>query len=296
MGEQYSVQNAVESVRRLVRRSVQESVGKLVGDEAVGLLLGGKMLRTRLAVRAARGSGAEQRRLERACAAVELVHTATLCHDDLIDGAALRRGRPALWRQIGSRAAVLVGDLLLSRAFELITLTDLLSVRRFAAGIREVALTEAAQELDGAGEQSEEARLRLARGKTGPLFAFAAWAAAGQDPALRDALEEAGYRIGTAYQIADDLLDVAGSELAAGKTLGTDRRRGVPTLPGMGPDGQQTAKRRLAELCRSAAALLVPWPAVQEGVSEYLCLDLQPVLDRHLPGLRAAPGRAFRRP
>ncbi|MFO8007264.1 MAG: polyprenyl synthetase family protein [Candidatus Brocadiia bacterium] len=296
MGEQCDVEDSVHSVRRLLRRNVREAVGGLNGEQVADLLLGGKMLRTRLAVRAAQSENRGRRHVERACVAVELVHTATLCHDDVIDGATLRRGRPALWRQIGPRAAVLVGDLLLSRAFEVVALTDPITVRTFAACVREVALTEAVQELDGTPEPSEAERLRLARGKTGPLFAFAARAAGGEDTELRDTLQEAGYRIGTAYQLADDLLDVVGSEPAAGKTLGTDAQRGVPTLPGMGPEGRRLARRRLAELCRSATALLAPWPPVQEGVSDYLSQDLQPVLDRHLPGLRAAPGRAFRRP
>ncbi len=195
-------------------------------------LLPGKMLRTRMAARLSTRLTVPVETLQHVCAAVELTHTASLCHDDVIDNALVRRGQPALWRASSRSGAVLLGDLLLCEAMGLLTGTDGgRLVRPFLAKLRETCAAEAEQELRLRGrEVGRDVCLRIARGKTGPLFAFVGLAAGGADAALSAALEEAGYRVGTAYQLADDLLDVEGCEEAAGKTLGTDVARRKFTL------------------------------------------------------------------
>lgn len=281
----------VAAVRELAVRRLEGSVGHLVGSDELAALAPGKMLRTRLAGRlaCAPATDAHAARVTRACAAVEIVHTASLCHDDVIDGGTVRRGRPTLWRTAGRRGAILVGDVLLCAAFELVTELGAEATAAFAAAVREVAGAEAAHELLlTRAPLSAEQRTELARAKTGPLFAFAAWACAGGPGALRDAMREAGYRIGTAYQIADDLLDSTGREAAAGKTLGTDALRGKTTLASAAPLGDQAAWGRMRELCRGATEVLEDWPEARAAVGEFLALDLQPVLDRHLPGLTVA--------
>jgi heptaprenyl diphosphate synthase len=232
----------------------------------------GKMLRTRLASALL---GQNERSwpdgVDAACAAIELIHSASLFHDDVVDGATLRRGQPTLWSKSSQNSAILFGDILLCEALRLLTDSAARALLvPFLDKVREVCLAEAEQELELRGEQCDEATcVRIARGKTGPLFAFVAQACAGKDQALADALEEAGYRIGTAYQLADDLLDEIGSEPKTGKTLGTDRLRRKYTLA----QGEGMAERvtlHIQDLCDSAVRLLMRWPKPHAGLLQYL--------------------------
>jgi geranylgeranyl pyrophosphate synthase len=127
--------------------------------------------------------------------------------------------------------------------------------------------------------------LRLARGKTGPLFAFTAAVSRWDDAALRPTLEEAGYRVGTAYQLADDLIDVRGTQGAAGKTLGTDFKRRKFTMPQMsGSDDRDTIECILA-LCRTSLELLDERGGLRRALAEFLTCDMQPVLRACAPEL-----------
>ncbi|MCY2925455.1 MAG: polyprenyl synthetase family protein [Planctomycetota bacterium] len=269
---------AVQGRVRGCIKTVADSVGWAGGIEG---MFSGKMLRTRLAGRLA----AADPRVERAvvvdlCAATELLHLASLCHDDVIDNAAIRRGASSLWVAAGASAAVLMGDRVLCEAMDL--------ARRAGAGAylgnfmtkaREVLDSEIQQEIACRGRQLEEAVcLKLARGKTGPLFAFPAGVCGGSDPALAAALEEAGYQLGTAYQLADDLLDVSGDEQSAGKTLGTDRQRGKFTLPHLGSEGPRRTRDHIDRLCREAVAGLAGYPPLHEGLAIYLAQDFMPAL------------------
>jgi geranylgeranyl pyrophosphate synthase len=301
-------------VQALIAERLGQALGPVDGLSDAAALFPGKMLRTRLAGRILAdgplgstgfqpvplgstgfqpvppGTGSEENRLqtcstktiELACAATELVHTASLCHDDVIDGAVIRRAIPTLWRATSPSAAVLIGDLLLCEAIDLITTAD--GGRLTGAFIRKMRQTcqaETEQELLLRGASvSEETCLRLARGKTGALFAFVAQICGGADAALLAALEEAGYRVGAAYQVADDLLDAIGREESAGKTLGTDAARHKVTLVTAGPDGQARARRHVKTLCRGALDCLAPWPAARNGVEEFLSHDLLPLLEQ----------------
>jgi geranylgeranyl pyrophosphate synthase len=273
--------------RRLIARRVGRAVGfATLTEDDVEQLLPGKMLRSRLAARliASGATSVDRVTLRHACAATELVHTASLCHDDVVDNAVIRRARPALWQTTGPSAAILIGDLLLCEALELVLEVESGRLMpAFVAKVREVIRTEAEQELLLRGRPVDEAGcVRVARGKTGPLFALVARLCGGDDADLAGALEEAGYRIGTAYQLADDLLDVIGDEGVAGKTLGTDSVRRKFTLPLSAAEGGRVARRHVAELCESALARLKAHPAARSGLREFLSRDLQPVLDRHL--------------
>lgn len=253
------------------------------GERLTAFLQSGKMLRTRLAARLVVGGDLPVNReaVARACAATEIAHTATLCHDDVIDNAAMRRSCPTAWKTVGSPSAVLLGDMLLCDAFRLILETeggryaDL-----FLSKVGEVCAAEAEHETRLLGQQLDvETCLRLARGKTGPLFAFAAHVCGGSERPLCSALEEAGYRIGTAYQLADDLLDLIGNEEVAGKTLGTDMERGKFTLP-QAADGKRLVSDHVRRLCRSAASGLEGWPEVQRALEMFIVQELQALLER----------------
>jgi len=274
----------IENVRSLVVKGIEGLKLEAVDDDSVRQLLPGKMLRTRLAARlmATRAVAAEA--ATRLCAATEMAHTASLCHDDVIDNALIRRGLPTLWSVSSTSAAVLVGDLLLCEAMRLVLDTDGgRHVGRFVQSLREVCRAEAEQELLWRGRTADVATcLRLARGKTGPLFAFAASICAEPGSALALALAEAGYRIGAAYQLADDLVDINGDEAAVGKTLGTDAARGKVTLAQLDDGRTKVLIEQVSELCCSALALVTRWPEAQAAVATFLAKDLQPVLDRHL--------------
>jgi len=277
----------VAAVRALAAARCRRMAARL-GERIDAAALGpGKMLRARLAGRlaACESMPADRDELVRLAAAVEMLHTASLCHDDVIDDARVRRSRPTLWRSVGRPAAILIGDLLFCEAMALVR--DIAGGRHLPdvlAGLHEVVSAEAEQELLLRGRRlDEETCLRVARQKTGPLFALLAGACGGDDAPLRAALTESGYRIGTAYQLADDLLDAVGSEERTGKTLGRDALRRKYTLVAS-LDGDDPY-RRVSDLCASAAAGLADWPWAAEAVACYVREDLTGVfglMDEHL--------------
>jgi geranylgeranyl pyrophosphate synthase len=194
---------------------------------------GGKRLRPLLVCLAAGAPPPETDGLVRAAVAVELVHGATLVHDDVLDGSALRRGRPTVVATSGRAAATATGDLLFSRAFaELAGGGSAKSVRVLARASRELALGELTQRQDAYRlDVSVERYLGRCRLKTAVLFRAACELGAleaGGDP---DALGAFGEGIGLAFQILDDVLDVSGPPERTGKPRGTDLLDGTVTLP-----------------------------------------------------------------
>ncbi|MBD3421957.1 MAG: hypothetical protein GF398_17740 [Chitinivibrionales bacterium] len=239
-------------------------------DDFNGFLFG-KMLRTRLAVLLMDECADEGflNRLTLACAATEIAHTASLFHDDVIDGASLRRGRPTLWKATTPNASILTGDFLLCESLRLLAGTgNTADVNTFVLKVREVCFAEAEQELLLRGKNMPaEKALQIARSKTGPLFAFPLMFCVSE---ATEVLEEVGYLIGTAYQLKDDILDVTGNEQTAGKTLGTDMLRSkytlaVPDAPY--PDGAQDY---VEQQCSRAVELLSPWPIKQQKLQAFV--------------------------
>jgi geranylgeranyl pyrophosphate synthase len=244
----------------------------------------GKMLRSRLGAALADALPTPSRDTAVACcAATELIHTATLFHDDVIDGASMRRAQPALWRDIGATGAILVGDLFFSCALELVIATgDLKRTASFVAKVREVCATETVHEIVFSGQDADAAVCRrIARGKTGPLFAFAA-ECCGVGPEMGAALAEAGYCVGTAYQIADDLLDEIGDEAVIGKTLGTDRKRRKYTLAQDGRFSEAAIRSEISDLCEQAVEHVRPWPAQERALMAYIEAEMAPLWEPHM--------------
>jgi geranylgeranyl pyrophosphate synthase len=157
--------------------------------------------------------------------AVELVHMATLLHDDLIDRAALRHGRPAVWSVHGDDVAVATGDYLFARAFgELAETGDVRAVEILAEAAVSLSRGEALQNRQTHDpDTSVESYIERCGLKTGKLFEAACQLAGGSGPF--------GLALGIAYQIADDVLDCTGDAADTGKVPGTDLREGTPTLP-----------------------------------------------------------------
>ncbi len=284
--EPRSIEGFVSRVRLLAEGRVSKALCQSALGINVNAVMPGKMLRTRLAGRLYDGgwSTVDCRSLQAVCAVTELVHTASLCHDDVVDNALVRRSMPTLWLEAGPSGAILVGDLLLCEATDLVMSTEGgRYLPEFVSKLREVVRSEAEQELLWRGKQVDvEMSLQLARGKTGPLFAFVAGVCGGNDETLSESLTEAGYRIGTAYQLADDLLDINGRPDIAGKTLGTDQLRRKYTLAQCGDSGQQITRETIDQMCTSAVELLKSYPEAQESLAEFLALDLEPVLKQFL--------------
>jgi geranylgeranyl pyrophosphate synthase len=214
------------AVEELLREQAAGNGGVLAADAQATLAAGGKRLRPLLVLLSAgpeRSQGAV-----RAGAAVELVHMATLVHDDVLDAAELRRGRPTVAAASGRERAVSTGDLLLSRAFAVLAAAgERRAIELLAAASVSLARGELAQRQDAydvtIGEQRYLERCRL---KTGALFECAV--RLGRD---EEALGSFGARIGLAFQLLDDVLDVSGPPERTGKARGTDLLDGTVTLP-----------------------------------------------------------------
>ncbi|HEX4838693.1 MAG TPA: polyprenyl synthetase family protein [Solirubrobacteraceae bacterium] len=224
--------------------SVTSEAGSPLASHATATIAaGGKRLRPLLVVLAAEsagGPGEEPEReqcLVRAAVAVELVHSATLVHDDLIDGAQLRRGRPTVAAVAGRAAAIATGDLLFSRAFAELALNgDPEQLRALSDASSALAAGELLQREDAyASDIAVERYLERCRLKTAALFEAAcrlgALVAVEGTAALATALGEFARRIGLAFQLLDDVLDVSGPAQRTGKARGTDLLDGTVTLP-----------------------------------------------------------------
>ena len=174
--------------------------------------------------------------LVRGAAIVELIHLATLVHDDILDDARLRHASPTLFAKYGSHTAVLLGDAILAHALKL--MADFESIefcRATAAATRKVCDGEIWQTAErGNAAISLDAYFKIIQMKTGELFEISAYLGAmlgGHGAEKGAACAKFGGALGRAYQIFDDLVDLAGSEKSAGKTLGTDLASGKFTLP-----------------------------------------------------------------
>jgi len=197
---------------------------------------GGKRLRPLITLAAARQYGYTGDAHLKLAAAVEFIHTATLLHDDVVDESALRRGRPAanvLW---GNKPAVLVGDFLFSRAFQLMVETGMPAVLGVLANASAVIAEGEVLQLRSAKNLgiTEGDYLKVITAKTAALFAAAAESgamAAGAASTHSDALRDYGRNLGIAFQLVDDALDYSGRQAVMGKSVGDDFREAKVTLP-----------------------------------------------------------------
>jgi octaprenyl-diphosphate synthase len=169
-------------------------------------------------------------------AAVEFIHTATLLHDDVVDGSSLRRGKTAAHLIWGGASSVLVGDFLFARAFELMVETGVLRALEILARAARVIAEGEVLQLTRAHDVdlNQTTYLEIIRGKTAELFAAAAEAGAvvsgAPEPRVR-ALSDYGMKLGLAFQLTDDALDYGGASEVLGKNAGDDFREGKVTLP-----------------------------------------------------------------
>ena len=197
---------------------------------------GGKRLRPLLTVAASRLCGGDGDNALKLAAAVEFIHTATLLHDDVVDGSSLRRGKTAAHLIWGGASSVLVGDFLFARAFELMVETDSLrALGILSKASRVIAEGEVLQLTRSHDLDLDQATyLEIIQAKTAELFAAAAEAgavSAGVDERQVQALRDYGLSLGLAFQLVDDALDYGGTAESLGKNAGDDFREGKATLP-----------------------------------------------------------------
>jgi geranylgeranyl pyrophosphate synthase len=196
---------------------------------------GGKRVRPTLGLLVGNMLGAPLEKLVTLGAAVEMLHTATLVHDDLIDGALLRRGMPTLNARWSPPATVLTGDFLFARAAKLAADTDHLPLMKlFSETLAIIVNGELTQMFTSRGLVNRDNYYNRIYAKTASLFEMTARAAAMVSPAEEETVEtmrEFGYQLGMAFQIVDDILDFNGEQSAVGKPLGSDLLNGMVTLP-----------------------------------------------------------------
>jgi octaprenyl-diphosphate synthase len=223
----------MQLVEAKLSERMESPVGPIPQVGAHLLAAGGKRLRPLLAVLAARATDTPLELAIAVGSAAELIHTATLYHDDVVDDGRVRRGRPAARMVFGNGIVVLVGDFCLARALDTVASTGQLPVvKSLAATVTEMAEGEVAQ-LEGAGNPDSTAQsyFEVIDRKTASLIAWCARVGGAVPPALDGPLGRYGRAIGRAFQIVDDILDCAALETVAGKSVGQDLQEGKLTLP-----------------------------------------------------------------
>jgi octaprenyl-diphosphate synthase len=225
--------NGVNSVILERMQSKVALIPELAGHLIAG---GGKRMRPMLTLACGALLGYPGTRHHKLAAAVEFIHTATLLHDDVVDGSGMRRGRRTANLIWGNPASVLVGDFLFSRAFELMVEDGSLKVLRILSHASAVIAEGEVEQLTAQRqiETDEDHYLEIICAKTAALFAAACRVTPVVAEASEDAefaLESFGRNIGIAFQLSDDVIDYASDEATMGKGVGDDFRDGKMTLP-----------------------------------------------------------------
>lgn len=233
-----SVQDQLRFVEARIREQAGEEQHPDLRSALEHLLsAGGKRIRPTLGLLVGNMLGAPEEKLITLGASVELLHTATLVHDDLIDGALLRRGMPTLNARWSPAATVLTGDFLFARAAKLAAETDYLPLMKlFAETLATIVNGELTQMFSARGALGRDNYYKRIYAKTASLFEMASLAAtmvATEDEEMRSSMKAFGYEVGMAFQIVDDVLDFTGEESAVGKPIGSDLLNGLITLPAL---------------------------------------------------------------
>jgi octaprenyl-diphosphate synthase len=216
---------------------------------------GGKRLRPALLLMSAGATGYRGKHHHELAAVVEFIHTATLLHDDVVDESALRRGRDTANAQFGNAASVLVGDFLYSRAFQMMVGVGSMRVMQILADATNIIAEGEVLQLMNChnADLAVEDYLQVVRYKTAQLFEASARLGAllgDASPDIEESFAAYGMHLGTAFQIADDVLDYSGLEDEIGKSLGDDLAEGKPTLPLI--HAMQTGSDTQARIVRNA--------------------------------------------
>lgn len=268
----------MQAVDAVIRKSLHSDVVLInqVADYIINS--GGKRLRPALVLLSAGVFGEVQTRHHELAAVVEFIHTATLLHDDVVDESSMRRGRATANTLFGNAASVLVGDFVYSRAFQMMVQVQNMRVMDvLAEATNIIAEGEVLQLLNcHDADITDEAYLRVIHYKTAKLFEAATRLgaiicnASAQD---EQAMAEYGMRLGTAFQLIDDVLDLSGDSQNIGKNLGDDLAEGKPTLPLLFAMRNGTAEQSAVIRHAIEEGGLDELPAVIKAVHETGALD-----------------------
>ena len=262
------VETDMQAVDELITRRLQSDVVLVNQLSNYIIKSGGKRLRPMLALLMARACGYKGDRHVDVAAIVEFIHTATLLHDDVVDESDMRRGKETANNVWGNQAAVLVGDFLYSRAFEMMVDVDEMRVMSIMAQTTNtIAEGEVLQLLNiNDADTSEERYFEVIYSKTAKLFEAACQLGAvlaGLSEEQEKAVAQYGLHLGTAFQLVDDILDYIADSDEMGKNVGDDLAEGKPTLPLI------YAMRKSLENNEAEDAALVK-SAIEEGGLEYI--------------------------
>ncbi|WP_333972845.1 octaprenyl diphosphate synthase [Alteromonas mediterranea] len=226
----------MQAVNQLIQQQVDSEVALI---NQLGFYIvnsGGKRLRPLLTVLSARAMGIDNNEHHTLAAIVEFIHTATLLHDDVVDESTMRRGRETANAIFGNQASVLVGDFLYTRSFQMmVSLKRMRVMEILSEATNQIAEGEVLQLMNCNDAGTTEARyFDVIYGKTARLFEAATQLAAvltEQNEHIERAMQEYGKHLGTAFQLADDILDYMADSEEMGKNAGDDLAEGKPTLP-----------------------------------------------------------------
>jgi geranylgeranyl pyrophosphate synthase len=229
------VQEQIKLVEERIRTQADDNHPDLRAALEHLLSSGGKRVRPTVVLLIGNMLGGAEEKLVTVGAAIELLHTATLVHDDLIDGSLLRRGMPTLNARWSPAATVLTGDFLFARAAKLAAEADHLPLMKLFAGtLATIVNGELTQLFTSRGLINRGNYYQRIYAKTASLFEMSALAGALVSPVDEDTVESMrvfGHETGMAFQIVDDILDFTGDQTAVGKPLGSDLLQGLVTLP-----------------------------------------------------------------
>jgi heptaprenyl diphosphate synthase len=295
----------LDRVEHLLRQEVHSDY-RFVADTSLHLIeAGGKRFRPLLTLLAAQCAGGTSEDVVVAATSVELVHLATLYHDDVMDEAVLRRGAQSANARWDNTVAILTGDYLFAHASRLVSQLGPDAVRIIAETFAELVTGQMRETRGPRGDDPIEHYMAVVAEKTGSLIATAGRFGAmfsGADPTHVEALRRFGEIIGTAFQVSDDIIDIASPSGDSGKTPGTDLREGVATLPVLyaladdGPDAERLRTLGVGEKEITDDAVIAEALEILRGseglVRARTALDAQADAARaELAGLPAGPAR-----
>lgn len=278
----------LSEVNKLILERMQSEVTLIPQLAGHLIAAGGKRIRPILTLASAALFGYRGTRQHKLSACVEFIHTATLLHDDVVDDSTKRRGRASANALFGNESAVLVGDFLFSRSFQLMVEDGSLDILRILSTASAVIAEGEVLQLSTVNdlETTKEQYLKVVRSKTAELFASACEVGAvvaGGSSSECQAMRDYGMNLGIAFQISDDVLDYASSEKSIGKSVGDDFKEGKITLPVIRAVAEANAdERRFWNSCmtdlrqkdgdfQEALALIEKHDALKNSLDEARC-------------------------
>ncbi|MFN5011556.1 MAG: octaprenyl diphosphate synthase [Gammaproteobacteria bacterium] len=299
------VRDDLVAVDAVIRASMKSAV-PLVDQVAEHIIAGGgKRLRPLIVLLAARACGYRGASHIDAAAFIEFIHTATLLHDDVVDGSERRRGRDTANAVYGNQASVLVGDFVYSRAFQMMAAIGSQRVMEIMSEATNVIAEGEVLQLMNAGDPdtTQQRYLEVIHRKTAKLFEAGAEVSAvlaAASPSQQRALADYGRHLGTAYQLIDDVLDYQSDPEERGKNLGDDLAEGKPTLPLIhalrlsGDDGVKQLIRGAIEQGGLDQLEVIVAAIESTGALKYTRRLAQDEADRALMALQALPETPFK--